>query len=67
MTEEINKALQAKAWKEASLLIKAELERGPEDKKVLHDLLYNLIVCSINLGQRGYVKKLIERNIPLFN
>ena len=66
MLEEINQALQDKNWLKASDLIKAELEKEPEDQKLLHDLLYNLIACSINLKRFRYAKNLIEKNIRLF-
>jgi SpoVK/Ycf46/Vps4 family AAA+-type ATPase len=66
MLEEINQALQDKDWARASDLIKAELEKEPEDQKLLHDLLYNLIACSINLKRFRYAKNLIEKNIRLF-
>ena len=67
MSEEINKALQDKDWAKASELLKAELEKEPEDEKLLHDLLYNLIACSINLKRFRYAKNLIEKNINLFS
>ena len=67
MLEETNKALQNKDWARASELIKAELEKEPEDEKLLHDLVYNLIACSINLKRFKYAKNLIEKNISLFS
>ena len=66
MLEETNKALEDKDWARASELLKAELEKEPEDQKLLHDLVYNLIACSINLKQFRYAKNLIEKNIRLF-
>jgi SpoVK/Ycf46/Vps4 family AAA+-type ATPase len=66
MLEETNKALEDKDWAKASELLKAELEKEPEDQKLLHDLVYNLIACSINLKQFRYAKNLIEKNIRLF-
>ena len=67
MLEETNKALQNKDWARASELIKAELEKEPEDQEILHDLVYNLIACSINLKRFRYAKNLIEKNISLFS
>ena len=67
MMEEINQSLQSKDWLHASELIKAELEKEPEDKQLLHDLLYNLIVCSINLKKFKYANYLIEKNMRLFD
>ena len=67
MMEETNKALQNKDWARASELIKTELEKEPEDEKLLHDLVYNLIACSINLKRFKYAKNLIEKNISLFS
>ena len=67
MLEETNKALEDKDWAQASELIKAELEKEPEDEKLLHDLVYNLIACSINLKRFKYAKNLIEKNISLFS
>ena len=65
--EEINKSLRDKSWPRASELIKAELEKEPEDPQLLHDLLYNLIACSINMGRFGYARMLLRKNINIFS
>ena len=67
MLEEANKALQNKDWAKASELIKSELEKSPENQELLHNLVYNLIACSINLKRFRYAKNLIEKNINLFS
>ena len=67
MLEETNKALEDKDWAQASELIKAELEKEPEDEKLLHDLVYNQIACSINLKWFKYAKYLTEKNTSLFS